>query len=420
MKKNKTKENLVYLLIWILLFLTPILSMMARMASNNSLPFSWEEVLRSWQVFLPFLIVFLIHNYMVAPLLVYKKKNLLYAILTITMLVIFQIYSCSNKPPEPRFMDRGPDGKPAWMDNHHEEHFKEGMPPMAFPDSIKMQNGKEMPRHDKKFHHRHHRMRPDGAFERPPMIIRQHDIIAIIIMVLMLGMNLGIKLFFKSWKDNKAMEELERKNLEHQLENLKHQINPHFFMNTLNNIHALISIDQEEAKHSIVELSKMMRYVLYEGDKGHVMLHQEIEFLKHYVALMRLRYTDKVKISIDIAEPITNKMVPPMLLITFVENAFKHGVSYRKESFIDIHISTTDDRMSFTCRNSKATVETNGKSTVETNTQGGVGLTNARQRLDLIYGDDYKLDIKNESESYEVLLDIPFLAIDSKKEVTTS
>ena len=76
--------------------------------------------------------------------------------------------------------------------------------------------------------------------------------------------------------------------------------------------------------------------------------------------------------------------------------------------------------MSFTCRNSKVAVETNGKSTVETNTQGGVGLTNARQRLDLIYGEDYKLDIKNETESYEVLLDIPFLAIDSKKEVTTS
>ena len=164
----------------------------------------------------------------------------------------------------------------------------------------------------------------------------------------------------------------------------------------------------------------MMRYVLYEGDKGHVMLHQEIEFLKHYVALMRLRYTDKVKISIDIAEPITNKMVPPMLLITFVENAFKHGVSYRKESFIDIHISTTDDRMSFTCRNSKMAVEANGKSAVETGNKGGVGLANARQRLDLIYGEDYKLDIKNETESYEVLLDIPFLAIDSKKEVTAS
>ena len=219
----------------------------------------------------------------------------------------------------------------------------------------------------------------------------------------MLGMNLGIKLYFKQRNDQKHLEELERRNLEQQLEYLKYQINPHFFMNTLNNIHALVDIDPEKAKSTILELSKMMRFVLYEGNKTVVPLDREISFLQNYITLMKLRYTDKVRIQVDVAQPLPNKDVPPLIFITFVENAFKHGVSYRQESFIDIKIEETKhqdaSQLVFTCKNSRIPKEEDK--------HGGVGLANVRQRLDLIYGKGYQLDIQDEADMYTVKLAIP-------------
>jgi LytS/YehU family sensor histidine kinase len=215
----------------------------------------------------------------------------------------------------------------------------------------------------------------------------------------MIGMNLGIKLYFKNDSDDKRMQVLERQNLKQQLEYLKYQINPHFFMNTLNNIHALVDIDPEKAKATIVELSKMMRYLLYEGNNSLIPLQREIQFLHNYITLMRLRYTDKVTIKTDVPEQIPEKQIPPLLLITFIENAFKHGVSYQQDSYINIGILFSDDRLHFEC--------TNSKHPQKQSEQGGVGLTNVKRRLALIYGSDYTLDINDGDDVYEVKLDIP-------------
>ena len=172
-------------------------------------------------------------------------------------------------------------------------------------------------------------------------------------------------------------------------------------MNTLNNIHALVDIDPEKAKDTILELSKMMRFVLYEGNKEGVPLSRELDFIRHYVALMQLRYSDKVRITVDLPREVPERQVPPLVLITFIENAFKHGVSYQHESFIEIKVSVEGDRLSFSCRNSKA-----GKPTVDEG-KGGVGLANVRKRLDLLYKDSYTLHILNETEIYTVELNIP-------------
>jgi LytS/YehU family sensor histidine kinase len=246
--------------------------------------------------------------------------------------------------------------------------------------------------------------RPDQQMRRndlhmPPLFFGQVDIIAAIVAFLMIGMNLGIKLYFKNDSDDKRMQVLERQNLKQQLEYLKYQINPHFFMNTLNNIHALVDIDPEKAKATIVELSKMMRYLLYEGNNSLIPLQREIQFLHNYITLMRLRYTDKVTIKTDVPEQIPEKQIPPLLLITFIENAFKHGVSYQQDSYINIGILFSDDRLHFEC--------TNSKHPQKQSEQGGVGLTNVKRRLALIYGSDYTLDINDGDDVYEVKLDIP-------------
>jgi LytS/YehU family sensor histidine kinase len=240
---------------------------------------------------------------------------------------------------------------------------------------------------------------PAPRHHLPPPIIGERDILAVMMLLLMFGANLGMKYYYRSRNDHKKLLELEKQNLEQQLEYLRYQINPHFFMNTLNNIHALVDIDPEKAQATILELSKMMRFVLYEGDKNNVTLSREFDFLRTYIHLMELRYTDKVKISVDLPSEVPDKTLPPLMLISFVENAFKHGVSYRHDSFIEVSATLSSDQMHFTCRNSKADHPNEEK--------GGVGLSNVKKRLDLLYDNRYTLDISDGASIYNVELTLP-------------
>ena len=388
-EKNRRAETIIYIVLWTMLFMAPVMSMSVRSAQTG-IDFDWSEIFTVWKQYAVYFLVFLIHNHLMAPMLIYHQQKWRYLGLSVAIVVIFQVYQCNHRP---NFRDRGP---------RHEmiEKFDHQRPPMP-PDFEPGEFDPGEPKHDLK-PLRHEGPRHKGE-KHPPLILGQRDIIALIIVVLMLGMNLGIKLYFKQRNDQKHLEELERRNLEQQLEYLKYQINPHFFMNTLNNIHALVDIDPEKAKSTILELSKMMRFVLYEGNKTVVPLEREISFLQNYITLMKLRYTDKVRIQVDVAQPLPNKDVPPLIFITFVENAFKHGVSYRQESFIDIKIEETKhqdaSQLVFTCKNSRIPKEEDK--------HGGVGLTNVRQRLDLIYGKGYQLDIQDEADMYTVKLAIP-------------
>ena len=231
----------------------------------------------------------------------------------------------------------------------------------------------------------------------------QHDIIALVILVLMLGMNLGIKLYFKQCGDQKRLADLEKQNLEQQLEYLKYQINPHFLMNTLNNIHALIDIDPAEAQQMIVDLSHLLRFVLYEGAKPLVPLSREVQFVRDYITLMRQRLSDCVTITMnapgDDGVPAASPLVPPMVFITFVENAFKHGVSYQHPSFVEINIRLDEQNVVFDCVNSR---RPEGE-----DSHGGMGLQNVRQRLDLLFPGRYTLDIADTASDYRVHLVFP-------------
>jgi LytS/YehU family sensor histidine kinase len=235
----------------------------------------------------------------------------------------------------------------------------------------------------------------------PFFFIGEHEIMAIVVLLLMFGANLGIKNYIRSRDDRKRLVELEKQNLEQQLEYLRYQINPHFFMNTLNNIHALVDFDPAKAQDTIVELSKMMRFVLYEGNKQSVPLSRELDFIRHYVTLMQLRYTDKVKITLDLPQETPERQIPPLVLITFIENAFKHGVSYQRESFIEVTVMVENETLRFSCHNSKADRPNEEK--------GGVGLANVRRRLDLIYGEKYRLSIKDKPDAYHVELYLPLV-----------
>ena len=371
MQKQSKYENMAYVALWGLLFAAPLLSLYVRTTGDDGMAFDWQEAFMVWRRLAVFLLIFLVHNFVLAPLLIHRQKRWQYVLLTVCMIGLFTFYQCQQRPPMARGFNHEP--PPFELREDFPKHREDG------------------PRHPDHFH-KHHR-------DVPPAIIGEHDIIAIVILILMLGANLGIKGYFKTREDQKKLLRLEKENLEQQLEYLKYQINPHFFMNTLNNIHALVDIDAEKAKSTILELSKMMRFVLYEGDKKGVPLTREFGFIRNYITLMRLRYTDKVQISIDLPAQTPDLMIPPLMLITFIENAFKHGVSYQHASFIEVKAEVQGETLHFSCRNSKAEKPNEEK--------GGVGLANVKQRLKLLYDNDYSLKIQDDSDVYSVQLTIP-------------
>ena len=384
MKNQSRQENLAYGVAWSLLFATPLLSLYLRTSNDPYLEFNWDEVFFVWGRFSIFLILFLIHNFLLAPLLIHQNKRKLYASIMTALIAVFIVFQCTNRP---NF------GKREGFRPHKMEQ-REDFPPKfeEFEEFRKHEPRNEGPRNEEPRMERRH---------TPPLFVGEHDVLSIAVLLLMFGANLGTKYYFRSRRDQRKLEDLEKQNLEQQLEYLKYQINPHFFMNTLNNIHALVDIDPSKAQETIRELSKMMRFVLYEGDKSGVPLTKEFEFIRNYTKLMQLRYSDKVKITIDVPEEAPDVTIPPLMLISFIENAFKHGISYQHDSFIDIklEISNSASNLLFTCRNSKAEKPNQEK--------GGVGLANVKKRLDLLYDKSYTLDIKDEPDIYIVELKIP-------------
>lgn len=379
MKGQKKVEIILYMVLWAILFAAPVLSMYIEKVTSNATVLDWEGLYSSWKLLSIFFIVFMFHNLFLAPLLVYSNKKRLYAVAVVTLIAVFEVYHCYLRP-RPR---------------HDDDH----QPRMEMPLREPLERMETSPDMLTKTPPPPRDIPPKSRKKEPPKAFGGQDTVATVIMLLLLGLNVGTKYFFKSQDYRKRMRELERQNLRQQLEYLKYQINPHFFMNTLNNIHALVDIDPEQAKYTIEVLSKLMRYVLYEGNKPMAPLRKELAFMKNYVELMSIRYTERVRINFDIPEEVPEGNIPPLLFITFVENAFKHGISYERESFIDVSVTTDNEHITLTCRNS---IQPQKESK-----HGGVGLENAFKRLKLIYGKHYSLSISTANEVYDVKLCLP-------------
>ncbi len=339
-KNHALGENLLYLLVWSAIILVPVLN--SQMLSE--LHVNLDEAWIVWRQIIPYMVIFLIHNHLIAPRYLLKKRYALYLLSNVIFVTIV----------------------------------------FVIIDFYQMNIG-----HVSLY----------GSFTN-------HEVYWNILFALFMnGTNGGIKLLYQSLLDEQQMLRLKEENLRAEMTSLKYQINPHFFMNTLNNIHALIDIDTEAAKSAVIDLSKMMRYVLYDSEREMISLSADLQFLRNYIELMRIRYTDHVQITIDAPQTLPEKVaIPPLLLIVFVENAFKHGVSYNHPSYIHISLFYADKKLTAIISNSR-----NPQPTSPTR-QGGIGLENVRKRLDLLYGPQgYSLDIQQEEERYTVKLVIPTL-----------
>ncbi len=352
MRTNTNKpligENLLYFLVWAMALLVPILN--SKMMSEEHVYL--VNVLLVWSKLLPYIIIFFINNTILAPQLLFKRRYVAYVLISIAMLAA-----------------------------------------IFYPLEYYMDNIKHLPYAASDTQIVHGR----AAFTDLTWYWN------VLLGLFMMGANCSIKLIFRSIQNEQKLIEMERHSLQAEMDYLKYQINPHFFMNTLNNIHAMVDIDPEAAKATVIELSKMMRYVLYDSENAHTNLLQEVRFVENYIALMRIRYMSDVDVRFNVQNPLPmDAKVPPLLMIVFVENAFKHGVSYNKPSYVHIDLCCKDGNAICEVRNSR-----HKGMKVE---KGGIGLENVRKRLDILFGHNYKLDIDESQENeYKVKLSIPMI-----------
>lgn len=200
---------------------------------------------------------------------------------------------------------------------------------------------------------------------------------------LVIGCAVGLR-YVVRWNDMQTrLKEERQRNAEAELAWLKNQLNPHFLFNTLNNISSLVQIDQDTAQESIGQLSDLLRYTLYESNRELVPVEGEIEFMNNYIELMRLRCNELTTVDVDWQLPPKPMRIVPLLFISLIENAFKHGVNSRKPSFVRIGLKAKGDDLVFTCENTdhpKPDVDRGGS---------GIGLENLRRRLELAYPGRY-------------------------------
>ncbi len=216
----------------------------------------------------------------------------------------------------------------------------------------------------------------------------------------LVGLTSSIKVT-KDWlRSQKQMKQKEKYFLETELSFLKSQIQPHFFFNTLNNLYSLTLQKSDKAPEVVLKLSELMSYMLYGSNSSTVSLSDEIDYLQNYIDLEKLRFGNRLAIDFHVSgEPIGYR-IPPLLLILFVENSFKHGVRNTIGSTeIKVCLSISATAVSFRIENPVST-DVNGSG-------GGIGLRNVRRRLDLLYGDDYKLETCNEAGRYIAALTLP-------------
>lgn len=362
-------EIVVFTIVWLAVYAIPYFIQQ----SENKL--FWDKILFEWIGITSFLLLFLINNSVLVPRFLFPKKYFKYILLALTMTVTISFLTVSLKfylnelkPVEMPRMELGP-----------------GMPPMELSSKMPLPMGYRAPEQPEK-----------------PSLAMQH-VNSLIISLLVLGASIAFKMISKWLSEENLRMDVEKEQLKTELALLRHQVSPHFFMNTLNNIHALIDIDTKVAKDAVLRLSTLMRYLLYETAQGHSSLKKELEFIESYISLMKLRFTDKVMVSCVIPQTVPDIQIPAMLFVSFIENAFKHGVSYRKQSYVNFCITIEKQYISCVIKNSKHDdlQKTEKK-------YSGIGMQNIRKSLDLLFSDSYKLDINETSNDFEVKLIIPY------------
>ena len=224
-------------------------------------------------------------------------------------------------------------------------------------------------------------------------VIRDYSVVALAVCLYIIG----------DWRQKQKLnEKLIKAKAEAELKLLKGQLHPHFLFNTLNNIYSLALQKSDLTADSILKLTELLDYLVYWANKEKVALSKEVELLKSYLDLEKLRYGEKLQLNAEFSEIGNNLKVSPLILLPFVENCFKHGgISANGVFWINLKLKVYDKKFVFNIENSKKKKKDKTKT-------GGVGLENIQQRLVLIYPDKHQLEIDDNDEFFSVRLEINF------------
>ena len=222
-------------------------------------------------------------------------------------------------------------------------------------------------------------------------------------LVFTIGLSAAIRMSARWTQAEAARKEAERSRSEAELKNLRNQLNPHFLLNTLNNIYALIAFDTDKAQQAVQELSKLLRYVLYDNQQTYVPLGKETDFIRNYIELMRIRLSANVQMTTQIdIQPDSQTLIAPLIFISLIENAFKHGISPTERSFIHIHLAENDTEVICEISNS------NRPKNITDKGGSGIGLEQVSRRLEILYPGQYtwQKGISEDGKEYKSRLSI--------------
>lgn len=349
-------ESLMALMIWLAVFASPIL--LYRYNSQTD----WQQVFFTWRGILPFFLLFLISHFLLIPLFLFKKGKWHFLAAAIILIAGFSILMYLGESNRRQHLQPA-----AWQYMPHPPTGDRFPPPPATRTT---------------------------PLSFPPFFT------TLLLSVLIVGFDTGLRVLVRTSRVEQEKALLEKENVKNQLAFLRAQVSPHFFMNTLNNIHALIDINTDEAKNAVIRLSRLMLHLLYDSQAETSPLQKEVEFIRSYVSLMRLRFSERVEIRLDLPAEIPLISIPPLLFTALIENAFKHGISYTTPSFIRISMEFAHDFLIFEIENSKAEKKPGTEAS-------GIGIENTRKRLELLYAERYKMELTDRENTFSAKIKLP-------------
>jgi hypothetical protein len=336
---NRLILNIAQILIWGCAMLLPagVTWLISGDSTRSAMTF-WS----SFHMLMPICLVYLINYFLLVPKLLFRKQIVWFVVLNLVLLTLLNL---------PSFVPRG-----------------------EIPEPL-----------------REHIQRRDILAFRIPTLIS-----AGFFQLVFIFLAIGARSIIRSNDIQYQLQEERRKTAEAELTWLKHQLNPHFLFNTLNNISSLTQIDPDKAQESIGQLSDTLRYALYDTDVDKVPLSGEVAFMDNYIHLMQLRCNELTEVTTDWQLPAADVKIAPLLFISPIENAFKHGVNARMKSFVHIGLHPEGKDLVFTCENSLF------EKTGEDHIGSGIGMENLKRRLELIYPDAYSYEHDEKDGAYHV------------------
>lgn len=340
---NRLILNIAQILIWVCAMLLP--AGVTWLISGDSNRFNmtfWS----SFHMLMPICLVYLVNYFVLVPRFLFRKEIVWFIVLNLVLLALLNI---------PSFLPRGEIPEP-W---------------------------------------REHVQRRDILAFRIPTLIS-----AAFFQLVFIFLAIGARSIIRSNDIQFQLQEEKRKTAEAELTWLKHQLNPHFLFNTLNNISSLTQIDPDKAQESIGQLSDTLRYALYDTDTDKVPLSGEVNFMDNYIRLMQLRCNELTEVTTSWELPAADIKIAPLLFISPIENAFKHGVNARMASFVHIALRPEGKDLVFNCENS--VFERPGGDHIGS----GIGVENLKRRLELIYPDAYSYEQSEKDGVYSVRISL--------------